>query len=84
MPAVAFDVGAIKEWLWHGTNGFLASGNPATPERLAAAIVKCFETPTAYARLRRGAFAVGQVFSRRRHVHDLLTILRRAATDSYR
>jgi len=46
--------------------------------------VKCFETPTAYARLRRGAFAVGQVFSRRRHVHDLLTILRRAATDSYR
>ena len=84
VPAVAFDVGGIKEWLWHGTNGFLASGNPATPERLAAAIVKCFETPTAYARLRRGAFAVGQVFSRRRHVHDLLTILRRAATDSYR
>jgi glycosyltransferase involved in cell wall biosynthesis len=39
VPAVAFNVGGISEWLKPGINGVLAPGNPPTVEGLADAIV---------------------------------------------
>lgn len=39
VPAVAFDVGGISEWLKPGINGVLAPGNPPTVQGLADAIV---------------------------------------------
>ncbi|HEX2202618.1 MAG TPA: glycosyltransferase family 4 protein, partial [Longimicrobium sp.] len=35
VPAAAFDVGGIREWLRPGANGWLAPGRPPTPEGLA-------------------------------------------------
>jgi glycosyltransferase involved in cell wall biosynthesis len=40
VPAVAFDVGGISEWLKPGINGVLAPGNPPTVQGLADAIVE--------------------------------------------
>ena len=39
VPAVAFDVGGISEWLKPGINGVLAPGSPPTVQGLADAIV---------------------------------------------
>lgn len=39
VPAVAFDVGGISEWLKPGINGVLAPGDPPTVQGLADAIV---------------------------------------------
>jgi glycosyltransferase involved in cell wall biosynthesis len=39
IPAVAFDVGGIREWLRPGVNGYLAAADPPRPETLAGALV---------------------------------------------
>ena len=41
VPAVAFDLGGVREWLTPGVNGLLASGSPPTANGLAATIVDC-------------------------------------------
>lgn len=45
LPAVAFDVGGISEWLKPGVNGVLAPGNPPTVQGLADAIVDGLQAP---------------------------------------
>ncbi len=50
MPAVAFAVGGIPEWLHDGENGYLASGNPPTPSGLAAAVIRAL-APENYLRI---------------------------------
>jgi glycosyltransferase involved in cell wall biosynthesis len=39
IPAVAFDVGGVREWLRPGVNGYLAPGNPPRAGGLADALV---------------------------------------------
>ena len=68
LPAVAFSVGGIPEWLKDGVNGILAKGNPPRATGLATAIVQVFADPTRYLELRRGAFSVARErFSRESH-----------------
>jgi glycosyltransferase involved in cell wall biosynthesis len=54
IPAAAFSVGGIPEWLKDGENGYLAPGNPATPSGLASAVVRAL-APENYERLCAGA-----------------------------
>jgi glycosyltransferase involved in cell wall biosynthesis len=76
VPAAAFDVGGIPEWLVDGVNGELAPGNPPTAQGLADAIVRCLRDPAVHKRLRAGALEISQRFDTRLHVQSLITIFR--------
>jgi glycosyltransferase involved in cell wall biosynthesis len=79
IPAAAFDVGGISEWLVDGVNGELAPGNPPTAQGLADAIVRCLRDPSVYQRLRAGALEISQRFDTGQHVESLIKIFRRVA-----
>jgi glycosyltransferase involved in cell wall biosynthesis len=82
VPAVAFAVGGITDWLRDGVNGHLASGDPPTSANLADAIVRCLRDPEAYANLRRGAAAVARQYNVGTHRSALLKVLERAAVNA--
>lgn len=71
VPVAAFAVGGIRDWLEDGFNGHLATGNPATAEGLAGAIVKCLRDPAHHASLRRGAVVMSSRFSLKNHLSAL-------------
>src|SRR5277367_453014 len=79
VPAAAFDVGGISEWLIDGVNGELAPGNPPTARGLADAIVRCLRDPAIYRRLRAGAFDISQRFDTALHVQSLIAIFSQVA-----
>jgi glycosyltransferase involved in cell wall biosynthesis len=84
VPAAAFDVGGISEWLVDGINGELAPGNPPSAQGLADAIVRCLRDPAVYKRLRAGALEISQRFDTGLHVQSLITIFRRVARPELR
>jgi glycosyltransferase involved in cell wall biosynthesis len=71
LPAAAFDVGGIADWLTDGVNGYLAPGDPPSPEGLAQAITQCLNDPAKYQSLRQGAVESARRFSLREHVAGL-------------
>lgn len=71
VPAVAFDVGGIRNWLREGVNGHLAPGDPPTARGLAEAIVKSLGNSEHYAKLRAGALEVAGEFTVERHIDAL-------------
>jgi glycosyltransferase involved in cell wall biosynthesis len=79
VPAVAFAVGGIPEWLDAGQSGELAPADPPTAEGLASAIARALQDPLHYARIRRGAWEQGRRFTIDRHVNELLAVLSAAA-----
>jgi glycosyltransferase involved in cell wall biosynthesis len=79
VPAAAFDVGGISEWLHEGINGHLAPANPPTAAGLADAVVKCLADPGAYARLCRGARDVASRYSADNHIRDLVAVFEQVA-----
>lgn len=79
VPAAAFDVGGIGEWLEDGTNGWLVPADPPRPEPLAAAIVRAASDPAALARMRAGALAAAERMSLARHADALEAVLVAAA-----
>jgi glycosyltransferase involved in cell wall biosynthesis len=82
LPAAAFAVGGIPEWLHDGINGFMAPANPPSTAGLAAAIEKCLADPIRYRQLRQGAQREAIKFSLEQHVARLLAIFSRAAASS--
>jgi glycosyltransferase involved in cell wall biosynthesis len=80
LPAVAFPVGGITEWLEPGVTGELA-GPELTPPSLSGAIVKALRDPLHLDRLRNGAWRSSQTFTADRHVDRLESILRALARD---
>ncbi|MGA8641420.1 glycosyltransferase family 4 protein [Candidatus Binatus sp.] len=84
VPAAAFDVGGISEWLVDGVNGELAPGNPPTAQGLADAIVRCIRDPAVHQRLRAGALEVSQRFDTRLHVQSLIKIFQQVAEPELR
>jgi glycosyltransferase involved in cell wall biosynthesis len=82
VPAAAFDVGGISEWLTHGVNGHLAPGDPPTAAGLAHAIVDCLRDPAHHARLRAGAAALAHRVSREAHGELLCRVLAAACDDA--
>jgi glycosyltransferase involved in cell wall biosynthesis len=79
LPAVAFDVGGISDWLRTGTNGVLAPGNPPTVQGLTEAIVAALNSPETYERLCRGAERVANEFSFDEHVRLLVQVFEEVA-----
>ncbi|HLB88019.1 MAG TPA: glycosyltransferase family 4 protein [Terriglobales bacterium] len=79
IPAVAFAVGGIPEWLQDGVNGFLAPGNPPTAAGLSEAIVRALHDPDTHARLRRGALEKAKAHTLQEHIAQLLPVLERYA-----
>jgi glycosyltransferase involved in cell wall biosynthesis len=79
LPAAAFDVGGIRDWLTDGLNGRLAPGNPATAAGLAEAIVGCLSDPAVHAAMRRAAADLSRRFLPRLHAEALAEVLREAA-----
>jgi glycosyltransferase involved in cell wall biosynthesis len=74
IPAVAFDVGGISDWLHEGVNGHLASGQPPTVAGLEEAIVRCLQEPSHYHQICRGARQMASDFTLGNHVMNLFEI----------
>ncbi|MBF6559883.1 MAG: glycosyltransferase [Candidatus Binataceae bacterium] len=74
LPAAAFAVGGIPEWLANGVNGWLAPGDEPTAAGLAVAIAKCLRDPREHARLRCGAIAEARRFAPALHLAALTAV----------
>ncbi|HEX9938152.1 MAG TPA: glycosyltransferase family 4 protein [Longimicrobium sp.] len=79
VPAIAFDVGGIGEWLADGDNGRLVPGDPPTVQALADALRWAAEAPAELAAMRPRALAVARRMSLDAHVARLEQVLQDAA-----
>ena len=78
IPAAAFDVGGISEWLSDGVSGHLAPGQRPTARSLADAIARCLADPHHYAALKEGARMMSQRFTMQHHMPALVSALEQA------
>ena len=78
VPAAAFAVGGIGEWLKDGVNGCVAPGDPPTVEGLARAVVRCLADTAFHEKLQAGARAEAARHTPERHIPALLEILEQA------
>lgn len=79
VPAVAFDVGGVREWLAPGKNGWLVPGTIPSARALGDAIAHAARNPDLLARMRTGARAAAERMSLARHVEALERVLAAAA-----
>jgi glycosyltransferase involved in cell wall biosynthesis len=77
VPAAAFDLGGVRQWLRDGVNGRLAAANPPTPRALADAVHACVGDPAVLERLRRAARAEAVRSTVAGHVEGLLALAAR-------
>ena len=78
VPAVAFDVGGVGEWLKDGVNGLLASASPPDHRSLAAALVEAFADPERLSEMAAAAQCVAREMSLEKHLNLLEEIFRGA------
>ena len=76
VPAAAFAVGGIPQWLHDGVNGHLAA-TPATAEGLASAIVKCLRDERHYEDLSRAAIEMATRFTMQQHIPEVVRVFER-------
>jgi glycosyltransferase involved in cell wall biosynthesis len=74
VPAAAFSVGGIPQWLHDGVNGHLASATPPTAAGLAEAAVRCLRDPHHYENISRGAREMASRFTMERHLPELMIV----------
>jgi glycosyltransferase involved in cell wall biosynthesis len=79
IPAAAFAVGGIPDWLKEGINGHLAPATPPTGDGLAEAICRCLRDATTYARLSRGAVESARHFTLSNHMAALMDLFKKIA-----
>lgn len=79
VPAVAYAVGGIPDWLEPGVSGEVAPGDPPTVAGLADALVRALGDAEHRARLARGAWEAARRFSMERHLDQLGAFLAGAA-----
>jgi glycosyltransferase involved in cell wall biosynthesis len=82
LPAVAFNVGGISDWLEAGVTGELASGDPPRSAELASAITRALQDPNHHHRLREGAWRKSHEFTISRHIAQLEAIFSAALSES--
>ncbi|HEY3043577.1 MAG TPA: glycosyltransferase family 4 protein [Vicinamibacterales bacterium] len=71
IPAVAFDVGGVREWLRPGINGYLAPGDPPRASGLADAIVTALSDDDEVKAMGLRAIGVARQMSLDRHLDRL-------------
>jgi glycosyltransferase involved in cell wall biosynthesis len=74
VPAIAFDVGGIAEWLRPGVNGVLVPADPPRPSTFADALADILSRRAALAEMRPHALAVAREMSLARHLDRLESI----------
>lgn len=79
VPAIAFDVGGIGEWLSDGVNGILVPGDPPTAEAFASGLASAVRHPAALRAMRAGARRAAERMSLDRHLDALERVLSEAA-----
>ena len=83
VPAVAFNVGGISDWLLDGVNGHLAP-SPPDSSGLAEAVWKCLHDQDIYNALRRGATDRARATNMETHVAALLNVFNSVLLDANR
>jgi glycosyltransferase involved in cell wall biosynthesis len=81
LPAAAFAVGGMDEWLISGVNGMAAAGDPPSASGLAKAMVQCLADTEVHARLSAGAVAGSVRFQLVNHVDALLRLFTQISRD---
>ncbi|HEY0546074.1 MAG TPA: glycosyltransferase family 4 protein [Pyrinomonadaceae bacterium] len=79
VPAIAFDVGGVREWLRDGVNGYLAQGSVPTAQAFANRLVEALAQPERLIDMRRAARETAREMSLGKHLDRLETILSRAS-----
>jgi glycosyltransferase involved in cell wall biosynthesis len=79
VPAIAFDVGGIREWLTPGENGYLVADNPPRASAFADGLVSAFQDPERLRAMRAKALAAARRLSLDRHLNRLEDILKQHA-----
>jgi glycosyltransferase involved in cell wall biosynthesis len=83
VPAIAFEVGGIREWLTPGENGYLIPGDPPRASAFADGLVTAFRDPETLRAMRAKAPGMARRLSLDRHLDQLEDILsRHAARDA--
>jgi len=75
VPAIAFDVGGIREWLRPGVNGVLVGADPPSASALGDALAAAFRDRAQLTAMRPQALAVAREMSLERHLDRLETLL---------
>jgi glycosyltransferase involved in cell wall biosynthesis len=76
VPAAAFDIGGVGQWLIDGKTGMLAAADPPTAHGLAHAVTKCLDGET-LVHLARQAAAHAASVSPAAHARELAGLLQR-------
>jgi len=71
IPAVAFDVGGVREWLRPGINGYLAPGDPPRASGLADGMVEALSNGDELKAMGSRAVGVAREMSLERHLDRL-------------
>lgn len=79
VPALALDVGGIREWLRDGENGYLVPRGRNGARALAGALERAYRRPEELRALGRGAREVARRLSLARHLERLEEVLASAA-----
>jgi glycosyltransferase involved in cell wall biosynthesis len=74
IPAAAFRVGGIGEWLKECENGVFAELDNHPVESFARAMLKCVESQKAHEKLSKGALERSKQFSVENHVAPLIRV----------
>jgi glycosyltransferase involved in cell wall biosynthesis len=82
VPAVAFDVGGVRDWMVDGVTGRLARATPASSGTLADAIVDVLADPTRHAEYRVQCRRHALTRSPALHTRGLVDVLTDAARDT--
>jgi glycosyltransferase involved in cell wall biosynthesis len=75
VPAIAFDVGGVREWLRPGENGYLVPANPPRASAFAAVLTDALSDPATTTRMRDAARRTACEMSLASHVDRLERIL---------
>jgi glycosyltransferase involved in cell wall biosynthesis len=77
VPAIAFDVGGVREWLTPGENGYLVAGDPPRASAFADGLLTAFRQPDTLRAMGEKALATARRLSLDRHLDQLEDILAR-------
>lgn len=82
VPAVAYALGGIPDWLRPGVSGESAPAGSLDPSALAEALVRALRSPEHHQSLREGAWRTSSEYSSNAHRARLLSVIARVAPEA--